>query len=118
MTHGLRSTYQHDACRCPLCRAANALYQARVRRSHASGRPPLGSYISAKEAWRTIAALKREHFTQHVIAQLLGQQSRCLQLQPDVITVRNALKIRRLARLKLTDPEPDAVDSVDSVDSP
>lgn len=102
--HGTRRTYQHDACRCSDCRAANARYIADVRRQHASGRPPLGSKMPAKEAWQKIRDLKRERFSAHLIAQLLGLKSRCPRLHPDVITVRNYLKVRRIHRLRLSDP--------------
>lgn len=105
--HGTRRTYAQERCRCDDCRAAEATYRASIRRQHALGRPPLGAKISAKDAWRTIAALKRERFTAHLIAQLLGLQSRCPRLHPDVITVRNHLKLKRLGRLKLTDPPAD-----------
>lgn len=105
--HGTRRTYQQDRCRCVDCRAANATYIAAVRRAHALGRPPLGSKMPAKEAWAKIRDLKRERYSAHLIAQLLGLKSRCPRLHPEVITVRNYLKVRRLHRLKLADPPPE-----------
>ncbi|HYX83239.1 MAG TPA: hypothetical protein VE714_12645 [Gemmatimonadales bacterium] len=99
--HGQRRTYQ-AGCRCTPCRASEATYRRTLRRQHAQGRPPLGATIRAVDAWRRIRSLKAERFTQAEIARRLGLKTPVLQLSGDVITLRNHLKIRRLARQLLS----------------
>lgn len=40
MTHGLRATYQQHACRCPLCRRAEALYHVAYAKGQIPGWQP------------------------------------------------------------------------------
>jgi hypothetical protein len=98
LMHGQRRTYQ-DGCSCTPCRAAEAAYRADLRRRRVLGRTPLGAHISAVEAWRKIRAMKREGYRLAELAAYLGLKSRIPRLQPDRITVRNHVKVRRLYRV-------------------
>lgn len=95
--HGTRARYRRG-CRCLPCRSANAIYQQRYRLARQHGRRPLGARISAVETWRRIRQLKAERLTQAEIARRLGLKRPLLQLDTDVVTLRNAIKIRRLHR--------------------
>ena len=101
MIHGVRATYQAQGCRCLPCRASEATYRANLRRQHAKGIQPLGARISAQEAGKIIRALLTEQWSKAQIARELGLKTAILQLKPDVITVRNLLKLRKLARERL-----------------
>lgn len=74
---------------------------ANLRRLHVHGKAPLGSHISATETHRLIARLLVERFTRGQIAKELGLKRPILELHTGAITVRNALKIRRLYRLRM-----------------
>lgn len=100
--HGERRTYQ-TGCRCLPCCAANAHYQEYYRTLLRTGRVPLGSRTDARETWRLITHMEREGFSRTDIARLLGLKRPILELHHVLVTVRNALKIRRLVRLKLSD---------------
>lgn len=96
--HGSRTTYQRHACRCLLCKAANAAYGKAYYRLKAQGKQPLGALVDAKITWKQIKALRIEGFSYAEIARRLGLRWPVLQLHHDKITIRNWLKIRRLAR--------------------
>lgn len=100
MTHGTRRAYQRG-CDCLPCKAANASYMAQVRRQHAKGQTPLGAHVSAVETRQLINRMLLERFTRGQIARLLGLKRPRLELHTDVITFRNALKVRRLYRLRV-----------------
>jgi len=55
--HGTTSRYQHQACRCPLCREAQRLY-ARRYRSTVTGRDKtqMGNKAATKALWRLAQA--------------------------------------------------------------
>lgn len=104
--HGTRARYQ-KGCRCCLCRAAEAQYRASLRGLHARGKLPLGATMSAVETHRLIAKLLIERFTRGQIARAIGLKRPILEFHTDVITVRNALKVRRLYRLRVLGEGPD-----------
>jgi hypothetical protein len=60
-------------------------------------------HISAKETWQRIRQLRPEFETQQALAARLGFRDRHLQLQRDVISVRNMLRVRLLHRQLLLD---------------
>jgi phage terminase small subunit len=45
VTHGTRSCYQVDRCRCVACRAAEAIYRATLRKRKVKGLPPVGKVV-------------------------------------------------------------------------
>jgi hypothetical protein len=95
--HGTRARYRRG-CPCTPCRAAEATYRADLRKDHAHGTLRLGMHISAKETWQRIRQLRPEFETQQALAARLGFRDRHLQLQRDVISVRNMLRVRLLHR--------------------
>lgn len=102
--HGTRARYRRG-CFCTPCRAANATYQAELRKDHAKGVLRLGMHISAKETWQRIRQLRPEFLTDTALALRLGYQApadrrhvACLKLHRNVITVRNMLRVRLLHR--------------------
>jgi len=108
--HGTRACYQ-KGCRQLTCRAAEARYRANLRATHRTGKLPLGARVPAKEAWILIRRLKLEHFKKQDIAARLGLRSRKLRLHYEAVTVRNLLKLRRLAREVLWEPASDSPDA-------
>jgi hypothetical protein len=104
--HGTIACYKRAGCRCTPCKAANAAYQAALRRRKLEGRPILGSHVDAKPAWRWIAALRVERYTNSRIAQLLGLKAPELQLHTERITLKNLLKVHRLYRLLVREDGP------------
>lgn len=108
MTHGTRPAYQ-AGCRAVCCRAAEAAYRVRLRRLHRLHRVPLGTIVSAVATWRRIRALQAERVTRAEISRRLGLRRSGLRLHPDRVTLKTALKLRRICRALLMDPEtPDA----------
>lgn len=91
--HGTRACYQ-QGCRLPECLAAEARYRQQLRLQHAKGRIPLGTYISASEAWARIRVLKQERFTHR---QITGWQDSRLPTLTASMRVRLAtlLRLRR-----------------------
>lgn len=102
MIHGTRQCYRRAGCHCTPCRAANADYQSRLRADLRAGRFRLGARMDATTAWARIRRLRSEA-TKGQIAQAIGLKRPILELHTDRITVRNHLKIQRLARLWLSD---------------
>lgn len=100
-SHGTRRCYQACCCRCRLCRVANARYSQELRRKHQRGLPPLGAKISAVETWRKIRQLKADRLSQAEIARRLGYRFTGRLFGRRFITLRNALKVRRLCRALL-----------------
>lgn len=110
--HGQRSRYQ-QGCRCLLCRASNAVYQAQLRKRQAQGLPILGQLVSAKDAGAKVRRILVEGYTR----QQISQQSR---LERHTLPKLNAahrcrlqtlLRIRRTARILLAEetfPDTDA----------
>jgi hypothetical protein len=82
---------------------ANAAYQHAYRARRRQGLPLLGARMTARDTWRRIRQLQAERFTTAEIARRLGLKK--LKLQPDAITVRRALQIRRLHRLVLREAD-------------
>lgn len=66
VTHGTRSCYQRERCRCRPCRAAEAQYRARLRWRHRKGLAILGAVVSAVEPWRQLRLLKAEYDAAYV----------------------------------------------------
>lgn len=97
--HGTRHCYQYDHCRCTPCRAANAAYQARLRRARAQGRQPLGTLVPAVDAWRKIRQMQAEHVRKSDVARRLGYRQPMLQWDRARMRLRTVLKVRRLFRL-------------------
>lgn len=110
LIHGLRSTYR-QSCRCTRCRAANSRYWHAWWSAKKTGRLPLGAHISAREAHRLIALLKRDWRSQRTLAR--GALARALGVsdlprltRQQRITLRTELKIRHLYRTRvLEDPD-------------
>lgn len=57
-----------------------------------------GTLVSAGSTWRRLEALLAEGFPKAEIARRLGYQTPALQLRPDRITARNAVRVERLYR--------------------
>lgn len=98
MTHGRRSSYNTHRCRCPACRRANTIYLQQWRADRRRGHARLGSVVRPSEAVAQLKALAREGVTKGAIARALGLRHRTPRVHPDGITLRHALKIRRLYR--------------------
>ena len=103
MTHGTRATYQRDACRCLPCKAANASYQATLRRLKLRGQQPLGSLISTAHVQALVDGMLIEHFTFAEIARRIGLRCQRFRLQTDRVTVRRYLQLRRVYRQAMQD---------------
>lgn len=101
--HGQRRTYA-QGCRCRPCKVSNAAYQQRLVARKRAGRPMPGAKVDAKETWKLIHRLMAERFTKAMIARALGLRGKSLKLHPDRVTVRNALKVRRLFRQRMGEP--------------
>lgn len=107
MTHGTRRDYK-AGCRCTPCKAAEARYRANLRWLHRVGKQPLGAKVSAVDTARRIRQLLIERMTKASIAKELGLKRPILELHtgPNArVTLRTALLIKRLHRLKM---DPDA----------
>lgn len=96
--HGTRRCYSSDRCRCESCQAANTRYQASYRELKKHGKLALGAKISGKQAWRIVSHLLAERFTKARIAKELGLTAPMLQFDHRVVTLKNTLKLRRLAK--------------------
>lgn len=99
-SHGQRTTYRRG-CRCAPCKSANAEAERQRRRAWLQGKPPMGSLVTASDSLQILASLAREQYSAGYVAALLGLKSRCPRLHTGRITLRNALKVKRLARLYL-----------------
>lgn len=102
MTHGTRAAYQ-AGCSCVRCRAAEAQYRAHLRALQVHGREPFGRRIRSP---LTAAHLRQllEELTPAQVAALLGLKRPRVELHTRSgpwITVRNALKVKRLYRLRV-----------------
>lgn len=104
--HGTRTTYR-TGCRCLPCKAANAIYEHTRRQRWRDQHPPLGHRISAAQTAKQIQALLIERCTHAQIARALGRRTRTFRL-PDRITLRTALKVRRLYRALMLGAEPES----------
>ena len=101
LTHGNRSTYRRG-CRCTRCRAANARYWRFWWTAKKHGRRLLGARISAVEAHRVIALLKRDWLSRMELARALGIPHSLARLtRQDMVTLRTELKVRRLYRTRV-----------------
>lgn len=98
--HGLRRTYA-AGCRCLECKVANAVYEQQRLARHRKGLPLMGAKVDAAETWKLIRRLQAERFTKAMIARALGLRGKSLKLDADRVTVRNALKVRRLFRQRM-----------------
>lgn len=104
--HGTRAAYQ-AGCQCLPCRAANAAYIGHLRGLQRRGKSALGQYVSAKATQQRIQQLLQERFTKGEIARCLGLKRRILEVHPDVVRVKTALRIRLLWRERMTGEGPD-----------
>lgn len=106
LIHGRRATYQAAHCRCEPCTAANAAYIAQLRRLRIYGRQPLGICVPAGETARRVQQLLIERVTKGQIARALGYRWPRLRVHTkpgEWVTLRTALRIKRLHRLWLGD---------------
>lgn len=103
--HGTRSRYQ-AGCRCVPCRAAEAIYRAKLRKRKVKGLPPVGRVVSAIEARRRVRQLLREGYTRARLAEMAGRKGGHLppvlsnmRIDPKRagIRLRTHLLIRRIA---------------------
>lgn len=100
--HGTRACYQ-QGCGCTPCKAANAAYS--LKYYHAKT-PPLGGLVPAFETAIRLRQLQTEGFKKRDIARLLGLRRPILELHTEPgaeLRLRTALKIRRLARIYLSE---------------
>lgn len=101
MTCGMRSSYQ-AGCRCVPCRAAEAIYRAKLRKRKAKGLPLLGALISPVEARRRIRQLKGEGYTKARIADMAGWKNRHVQLgRQQRLRLATVLRIREIAKFAM-----------------
>jgi hypothetical protein len=95
--HGTRKQYQ-TGCRCLLCRAANAEYQATLRVQQAKGLTPLGRLVPAGGLQRRLRTLLLEQYHRTEIARALGLHPATLRLHRKRVRYRTALLVERLYR--------------------
>lgn len=100
--HGSRTTYQVDGCRCQPCRQANARYLHDLRKRKLRGKIILGAIISAAESRRLLNQLHREQVQRGDVAHALGLKVPQVKVYQH-ITVRKALKIKRLHRMWMSE---------------
>jgi len=105
--HGTRACYQQQACRCTPCRAANATYQADLRKLKAQGKQPAGATIRAVLLWQVIRRLKKEHLTQRELAQRLGFKAPQLQFSRTKVRRITAAKVGHVLRALMAEGDPD-----------
>lgn len=105
--HGTRARYQASGCRCGPCTASNTAYISRLRLRTLHGHPILGRRIPSTDTAKRLKQLLIEKVTRGQIARALGCHIPILRLhtQPGQwITLKNALKMKRLHRLWLGGP--------------
>lgn len=106
-SHGTRARYQRG-CTCLPCKASEAAYRAKIRQQHREGKPPLGTMMSAVEAWRRIRQLKIEGISRRELSKRLGLHPRTLRVHPEFVRLKTILRIRHIYRQLVLTEGPDA----------
>lgn len=104
--HGTRLQYQ-KGCKCTPCRAANASYWLAWYHAKQSGKPLLGSRISAARTHILMKVIRGEDMSNHRLGRdLFGGYRAYKRIRRErSLTLRTALKVQRYYRLRVAEQD-------------